>query len=460
MTQIFLVFVDMILNSISGVKAYLHDRASPSWLPTLELGHKEAKTPAPDKVSERYKRASQRKHKREVSDAVSSLLSLKKRRIEFSTTSDDSASPDGICTETTILTDNDSDNAIQDTLQHSDDEQCKYVQTDLTLEGLQQVENDNKSRMLEADAKAAKESRIYCFKTYMDDPDKVPFYTGLPNVGVLKLVFDMVESQMSGSSKALTKEEEFFICLVKLRMNYLFKDIAYHLNVSITTVQKSFHSTLDVLYARLQFLVKWPTRENLRMSMPQCFRRDFGQRVVVVMDCFELFTERPSSALNKVYTYSNYKHHQTIKYLIGIAPQGVVTFISDGWGGRTSDKHLTEQSGVLNNLLPGDIVMVDRGFNIEESVRFYQAELAIPSFTRGKSQLHPLDVEKTRKIASVRIHVERVIGLVLRKFRIFEGIIPLEFIKLKSGDSIPTIDKIVMVCCCLTNICPSVVPFD
>ena len=41
--------------------------------------------------------------------------------------------------------------------------------------------------------------------------------------------------------------------------------------------------------------------------------------------------------------------------------------------------------------------MVDRGFNIEESVRFYQAELAIPSFTRGKSQLHPVDVEKTRK---------------------------------------------------------------
>ena len=69
-TQIFLVFVDMILNSISGVKAYLHDRASPSWLPTLELGHKEAKTRAPDKVGARYKRASQRKHKREVSDAV------------------------------------------------------------------------------------------------------------------------------------------------------------------------------------------------------------------------------------------------------------------------------------------------------------------------------------------------------------------------------------------------------
>lgn len=69
-------------------------------------------------------------------------------------------------------------------------------------------------------------------------------------------------------------------------------------------------------------------------------------------------------------------------------------------------------------------------------------------------------MEKTRQIASVRIHVERVIGLILRKFRIFEGIVPVEFIKLKAGDSIPTFDKIVKVCCCLTNLCTSVVPFD
>ena len=149
-----------------------------------------------------------------------------------------------------------------------------------------------------------------------------------------------------------------------------------------------------------------------------------------------------------------------MKYLIGIAPHGVVTFISEGWGGRASDKHITEKSGVLDNLLPGDIVMVDRGFNIESSVNFYQAELAIPNFTRGKSQLHPMEVENTRKIANVRIHVERVIGLVLRKFRIFEGIIPLEFIKLRNGETKPTIDKIVEVACSLTNLCSSVVPFE
>ena len=62
--------------------------------------------------------------------------------------------------------------------------------------------------------------------------------------------------------------------------------------------------------------------------------------------------------------------------------------------------------------------MTDRGFKIEEDVALYQAKPVIPDFTRGKKQLHPLEVEHTRNVASVRIHVERVIGLVVRNFRI------------------------------------------
>ena len=110
-----------------------------------------------------------------------------------------------------------------------------------------------------------------------------------------------------------------------------------------------------------------------------------------------------------------YKHHNTIKILIGITPQGTICFVSEAWGGRTSDKYLTENCGFLENLLPGDMVMADRGFTICESVGLKQAKLVIPAFTKGKLQLHPVDVERTRGIASVRIHVERVIGLLRRK---------------------------------------------
>ena len=89
--------------------------------------------------------------------------------------------------------------------------------------------------------------------------------------------------------------------------------------------------------------------------------------------------------------------------------------MSNAWGGRTSDKFLTENCGILDKLVPGDMVMADRGFTIHESVAFRRSELAIPAFTKGKKQLDPLDVEKTRNISKVRIHVERVIGLLRRK---------------------------------------------
>ena len=56
-------------------------------------------------------------------------------------------------------------------------------------------------------------------------------------------------------------------------------------------------------------------------------------------------------------TWSNYKHHNTVKFLIGVTPQGVISFISKAWGGRVSDKYLTENSGLLRKLFPGDIVL-------------------------------------------------------------------------------------------------------
>lgn len=181
--------------------------------------------------------------------------------------------------------------------------------------------------------------------------------------------------------------------------------------------------------------------------------------MVAIIDCFEVFIDCPSSLLARAQTWSNYKHHNTIKVLIGITPQGTVSFLSKPWGGRVSDKHLTENSGFTDKLLPGDVVLADRGFTIAESLANVGAALHIPAFTKGKSQLSAEDVHKTRAIANVRIHVERVIGNVRKKYSILNGTLPIDFL-VRSGSSLPLIYHIISVCCALSNFCESVVPFE
>lgn len=196
---------------------------------------------------------------------------------------------------------------------------------------------------------------------------------------------------------------------------------------------------------RLSPLIHWPERAELWSTMPECFQYSFGKRITVIIDCFEIFIEKPSNLLAQAQTFSSYKHHNTTKVLIGITPQGTISFVSNAWGGRTSDKFLTENCGILDKLVPGDIVMADRGFAIHESVAFKRSELVIPAFTKGKKQLDPLDVEKTRGIVNVRIHIERVIGLLQRKYTILQGTLFTEFLMNNPTSPTPVIDHILRV---------------
>jgi len=133
----------------------------------------------------------------------------------------------------------------------------------------------------------------------------------------------------------------------------------------------------------MAFLVKWPERQELKLTLSTCFREKFSSCAVII-DCFQVFINRLSCLLARAQTWSSYRHHNTAKFLIGITPQGTVSCISKGWGGRASDKFITEHCGLLNKLLPGDLVLAGRGFDIEDSLGLYAAHLQIPSFTKGK----------------------------------------------------------------------------
>ena len=297
--------------------------------------------------------------------------------------------------------------------------------------------------------------------SFRDNDDKTKFYTGIPSFSLLMHVLNLIAPHIKRNSQnALCQFQEFLLVLIRLKLNSPLQDLAYRFNVSVPIAHRIFDRWIHVMSVRLNFLIQWPEQEELQATMPLVFQRNFGKKVAVIIDCFEIFTERPSSLIARAMTWSNYKHHNTVKFLIGVTPQGVISFISKAWGGRVSDKYLTENSSLLRRLLPGDIVLADRGFDIADSVGFYQARLHIPAFTRGKKQLSAKEVEETRKIANVRIHVERVIGLVRRKYSILQGILPIQLVTARRGGDLAPIDKIAIICCALTNLSESIVPLD
>ncbi len=86
-------------------------------------------------------------------------------------------------------------------------------------------------------------------------------------------------------------------------------------------------------------------------------------------------------------TYSHYKSHNTVNFLVGISPTGAITFLSKVWGGRTSDKVITKNSVLIDLIEQGDHEMDDRGFNFPEYFVTKYVRLHVPASSKGRKGL-------------------------------------------------------------------------
>lgn len=442
---------------VSGRPAADWDKFNIDWVPTLHLGHKKSVPKDTESMvarTERSKARQKRKNEQALAESAAKLQAIdvdgeRIRNIDFH---------------------EEEENQLSEVVEQQEQQQniesleLDFEELSLYSDRGTQTENktskDSENQTEEFDYMFAKSNDLVFDRKDMQDDKKVRFYTGLVSFQVLVCLYDHVAPYVSRQSKSLTQFQVLVMILMKLRINMPFQDLAYRFGVYLSTVSRLFSSWIPIMAIRLRPMIYWPERDQLWATMPQCFQYSFGNKTTVIIDCFEVFIERPTNLYARAQTYSSYKSHNTIKILIGITPQGTICFTSDAWGGRTSDKFLTENCGFLNKLVPGDLVMADRGFTIDECLALKRAQLAIPTFTKGKSQLDPIDVEKTRGIANVRIHVERVIGLLRRKYTILEGILPTDFLMSSQQGKVPLTDHIITVCSALVNLCPSIVPFD
>ncbi|XP_062609965.1 uncharacterized protein LOC134271769 [Saccostrea cucullata] len=143
-------------------------------------------------------------------------------------------------------------------------------------------------------------------------------------------------------------------------------------------------------------------------------------------------------------TWSEYKHSNTFKILIGVSPSGMVTFVSRLWGGNVSDRHITQHDGFLPKLSPGDVVMADKGFTIEDLLPA-DVGLNVPPRVSSTCQMSKHDFFKTNRIASARIVVEMKMEQI-KNYNIVNSVLPISEVHLS--------EQIIVICTSLTNLLP------
>ena len=193
-----------------------------------------------------------------------------------------------------------------------------------------------------------------------------------------------------------------------------------------------------------------PSVEQVAGTLPCAFKENVPTTFAII-DGSEIFIETPTDLHMQSSTWSQYKHHNTAKFLVACAPNGSISYVSPLYVGSISDVELTRICGFLTKLedKPGISIMADRGFTVKDMLEKLAIRLNIPPFMEGRQQLPSEEIEAGQKIASLRIHIERAIGRI-KTYRILTSTIPLSMARLSN--------QIVCICALLSNSHPALVP--
>ncbi|XP_051156762.1 uncharacterized protein LOC127278876 [Leptopilina boulardi] len=220
--------------------------------------------------------------------------------------------------------------------------------------------------------------------------------TGIEKSAILDTLVKIVEliaPRFQFHNAKLTIRQRIIMCFMKLKHN-----LSYAL---LTFLFKSCSER------HCQSAIVFPSKEEIDKNLPTCFE-DF-KTTRIVLDCTEINIQKPKNLCCQLATYSFYKSTYTVKYMTGVTPGGLISFLSKGYGGRASEKAIFEQSGLLELMKEekNQSIMVDKGFLIEDVCNDYGMKLIRPPFVKNKKQFAEEGALNTCNIDSARVHVER-----------------------------------------------------
>ncbi|XP_045036767.1 uncharacterized protein LOC123477468 [Daphnia magna] len=290
------------------------------------------------------------------------------------------------------------------------------------------------------------------------DKEMILYYTGLSSFDLLSDIFYALHPALHHDPRfKISLKEQFILTLMKLRLNLGNKDFAYRFDIHRTTVKRYIEKFIDVMYVRLPpALLLLPDSKASKLTMPLSFRKHYPN-CIAILDCFKINCEMHSNIIDKASCYSKYKSHHTAKYMVSMTPQGSINFCSKGFVGRSTDVEIVKQSGFVKYVREGDQVMANHGFLIGEEIEALGATLVTPAFKGLRPQLEGSETEFSRIVSNERIHIERGIGNLRKKYTILRGPIKIPEMNIDFNRN-AFIDKIVVVCYCLMNAMPSMIP--
>ena len=220
------------------------------------------------------------------------------------------------------------------------------------------------------------QSQLFNIERFRSNDSAINFYTGFPNWNTFIAIYNFLDPGDSGQnikywlsananvsadfydkegvseikrgrSRTLRPIDEYFLVMTRLRQGFREEHLGHLFQVSASTVSRILITWINFMYLKLGQVNIWPSRDVIDKTMPEDFKLKYSSTRAII-DCTEIRCQMPSSLHLNGELFSNYKHHTTLKSLIGISPGGAITFISQLYTGSISDREIVVRSGILD----------------------------------------------------------------------------------------------------------------
>ena len=126
----------------------------------------------------------------------------------------------------------------------------------------------------------------------------------------LSLVNVLCSSCSKTRFKTVNIKEQIFMLLIRLRLGLLYEDMASRFFINKNMVSMICSYWIKEIPTKLSLLISYIPKSLVQKYMPAKTRNRYP-RLRCIIDCFEIFTERPLKLRTRAQRYSHYKSHQT-----------------------------------------------------------------------------------------------------------------------------------------------------